>query len=442
MSVLPFLTSWDPTDLPGMSLDPLGFDRSYAWLADLIVPGLTNVARQPRYFSLLCAGALLGAGEEPAPTPTRKDIDARQDAILRLERLWALGHALIARQTSEFSAGVRGVTYANAHLAELERRKSHSTSTKFKLLLSQSRYGVLGIYANVGGGLRLLDRGSLTLTPDFGERLGTHFIEATGLPDSVRCAVIDDSERAEVPLAEIETWVQKAGVGVTPGSSEADLLESAFNEHERRSRFGVSLAKLKWKADETELAYLLRLEQRFPKDDLDLREVARAIQGFEACYRWSALVLERLMWRGRQETSVPVGKLLKDPVLIQVASELPKAVGQFFADVDGAESGALLVGAERATDLRRFLADVREAGGDIRRLIEVVLNRHTDVQRGKFERNRPKSPWIEIANERLQLTMARSNQVNGEPTSPSGIAPHEYRLTSARALLLAREGRA
>jgi len=440
MSVLPFLTSWDPTDLPGMSVDPLGFDRSYSWLADLIVPGLTNVARQPRYFSLLCAGAVLGAGEL-APTPTRKDITARQEVILRLERLWALGHALIERQTRDFSAGVRGVTYANAHLAELERRKARSTSTKFKLLLSQSRYGVLGIYANVGGGLRLLDRGSLTVTPDFGERLGTHFLEATGVPDSVRRAVADDSERAEVPLAELEAWVQKAGVGVTPGSAEAGLLEAAFNGHERRSRFGASLAKLKWKADETELAYLLRLEQRFPKDDRDLREVARAIQGFEACYRLAVLVLERLMWRGRQEASVPVEKLLKDKVLTQVADDLPKAVGQFFADVDGAQSGALLGGAERATDLRRFLADAREAGTDRRRLVNVVLNRHADVQRGKFERNRPKAPWIELANEHLQLTMARSNQVNGEPTAPSDIAPHEYRLTSARALLLAREGR-
>jgi hypothetical protein len=60
MTVLPFLTAWDPTDLPGSSVDPLGFDRSYNWLADQLLPSLTNVASQPRYFSLLCAGASLG----------------------------------------------------------------------------------------------------------------------------------------------------------------------------------------------------------------------------------------------------------------------------------------------------------------------------------------------------------------------------------------------
>ena len=48
MTLLPFLTAWDPTDLPGTSVDPLGFDRGYTWLADQLLPSLTNVANQPR----------------------------------------------------------------------------------------------------------------------------------------------------------------------------------------------------------------------------------------------------------------------------------------------------------------------------------------------------------------------------------------------------------
>lgn len=39
-----FLTAYDPSDLPGGSLDPLGFERGYLCLADKILPGLTNVA--------------------------------------------------------------------------------------------------------------------------------------------------------------------------------------------------------------------------------------------------------------------------------------------------------------------------------------------------------------------------------------------------------------
>lgn len=44
-----FLTAYDPSDLPGGSLDPLGFERGYLFLADKILPGLTNVANRPRY---------------------------------------------------------------------------------------------------------------------------------------------------------------------------------------------------------------------------------------------------------------------------------------------------------------------------------------------------------------------------------------------------------
>lgn len=63
-----FLTAYDPSDLPGGSLDPLGFERGYLFLADKILPGLTNVADRPRYFSVLCAGASLAevTGGEPA----------------------------------------------------------------------------------------------------------------------------------------------------------------------------------------------------------------------------------------------------------------------------------------------------------------------------------------------------------------------------------------
>jgi hypothetical protein len=55
-----FLTAYDPSDLPGGSLDPLGFERGYLFRADKILPALTNVADRPQYFSVLCAGALIG----------------------------------------------------------------------------------------------------------------------------------------------------------------------------------------------------------------------------------------------------------------------------------------------------------------------------------------------------------------------------------------------
>ena len=102
-----FLTSYDPSDLPGASIDPLGFERGYLFLADKILPGLTNVASRPRYFAVLCAGASLC--NHSADQSPRELLRARQEIILRFERLWALANVL-ARPDA--SGGVRGVTYA------------------------------------------------------------------------------------------------------------------------------------------------------------------------------------------------------------------------------------------------------------------------------------------------------------------------------------------
>ena len=52
-----FLTTYDPSDLPGRSIDPLGFERGYLFLADKTLPGMTHVASSPRYFEMLCAVA-------------------------------------------------------------------------------------------------------------------------------------------------------------------------------------------------------------------------------------------------------------------------------------------------------------------------------------------------------------------------------------------------
>jgi hypothetical protein len=81
----------DPFDLPGGSIDPLGFERGYLFLADKVLPGLTNAAGRPRYFSVVCAGNLLappGTGNE------RNNIRMRAERVLLFERFWAAANVL------------------------------------------------------------------------------------------------------------------------------------------------------------------------------------------------------------------------------------------------------------------------------------------------------------------------------------------------------------
>ena len=119
--IIPFLTAWDPSDLPGGSVDPLGFDRGYNALADKILPGLTNVAAFPRYFGLLCAGASLGPD---SVSPSRTEVEERRDCVLRLERLWALAVVLAAEDGGPDASGVRGVTHDRAHRNVLARSRA------------------------------------------------------------------------------------------------------------------------------------------------------------------------------------------------------------------------------------------------------------------------------------------------------------------------------
>ena len=93
-----FLTAYDPSDLPGGSVDPLGFERGYLCLADKILPGMTNVAGRPRYFALLCAGIYLNGDDEGLPP--QEFIKRRQDTLLRFERFWALANVLAAEHRS------------------------------------------------------------------------------------------------------------------------------------------------------------------------------------------------------------------------------------------------------------------------------------------------------------------------------------------------------
>ncbi len=170
MDIKAFLTAYDPSDLPGGSIDPLGFERGYLFLADKILPGMTNVAQCPRYFGVLCAGARLAAIDGEASP--RRLYEARRATILRLERLWVLANVLAAKQNPEIAlSGLRGVMYAQRHEAQLAEGEASHTGSDYRLLSRQTPYGAIGMYGSVAEGLHLLRRDVLELTPDLGERL-------------------------------------------------------------------------------------------------------------------------------------------------------------------------------------------------------------------------------------------------------------------------------
>ncbi len=425
---LPFLTAYDPSDLPGTSVDPLGFDRGYNFLADQILPGLTNVARQPRYFGLLCGGALLGPLSN---TPSRSEVAARQQAVLRLERLWALANVLSAPE-GESPLGVRGVRYAEAQRDALARGGARATGCEFQLLGRQVQYGVLGIYGNVADGMKLVDRSTLGLTGDHGERLGLAFLDETHIPKAVKDAARDGDR--EVGLAPLREWGTRAGLAAAPGPEEARVLGRALRQDPVRARMTAALEERPPKKGEQELARLARIERALRGRDAELAEAIAVILPFEACYRASLLLFERVRWMCSASGAVPRAELAADSILRGVSAELREAVSRLEQALASATAPGFRQGLPRMQDALAFLQGVKGCSSEGADVTAAVLARHADVQRGKFDRGQRKLPWIEVQGSHVCLTLARGSEVHGEPTTPDDIRPHEFRTAAADAL--------
>lgn len=430
-----FLTAYDPSDLPGTSIDPLGFERGYLFLADKILPGLTNVAAHPRYFALLCAGIHLS---DDGVDASRRELvrKHRQEFILRLERFWALANVL-ARPDA--SGGVRGVTYAQAWSDELRRSGATRTTAKYPLLSRQSQYGAIGIYANVASGMRFLNREDLSLTPALGEAAAEAFYDGTKFPNSLRRAVLDDGE---VSLTTLKSWGDEAHVDGETQIDEARCIYEALHGNPVRSRAaGLLLQHAPKDDDETELDRLNRIARALKGKDesQDLREAILCIQEFEACYRLAMLSFERLLWLSRRHAaaSVKLAELKNDPVLQDVRASLPGRVQKFAGILDNGKDAAFRFNLDRLADVRKFLEDAAAASMDINAFVTAVTARHADIQRGKFDRGRRKMPWIELDEGRIMLTMTRVGGINWEATLPEHIQAHPYRLNAADALNLA-----
>jgi len=431
-----FLTAFDPSDLPGTSVDPLGFDRGYRFLADKILPGLTNVADRPRYFGMLCAGVALASVN--ASDPPRKLYNDRREAVLRLERLWTLANVLAADE-SRPTSGVRGVRYVVEEVARLRRAGAKSATARFKLLSRQEPYGALGIYGTIAEGLRLLvDRQTFTLSPDAGDALAEAFLDETKMPPAVKRAVLEDTEVSTGVLAD---WGVRAHISATPGKEEARHLAEALHRNPLRSRTAQRLRYVPRRDGELELARIRRIHKSIADGgtDADLKDAFEAILGFEGCYRAAMLGFERILWLCRSATNAILSReqLRSDKIIHNVCQVLPVAAQRLRRAFEEQRTGHLQGEIERIEDVRRFIERAAAVCDNPLSLCNALLERHMDVQHGKFDRGRRKMPWIESGATGLALTATRTGGLSYSVESPDQITPHPYRLAAADALIAA-----
>jgi hypothetical protein len=320
------------------------------------------------------------------------------------------------------------------------RQSASRTAANYRLLSRQTQYGAIGMYASVADGMRFLNRQDFTLTPDLGEVAAEAFCEETELPGSVRRAIHDKD--AEVGLSTLTEWGNRAHVDAQVKTGEAKCLLEALNSNAVRSAMAALLDVHRWKGDEeTELARLARIASSLRKSGQHhaLREAITCILEFEGCYQVVLLAFERLVWlcRHHSAASITLTELNEDFVLQLVRERLPAQRDRFFASLDSGTELSFLRGLDNLADVRRFLEKVSAAVKEVEPFIDALLSRHTDVQRGKFDRGRRKMPWLERNNSCVSLTMTRSGGLNFEATMPEHIAAHPYRLNAADALIRA-----
>lgn len=438
--ITPFLTAYDPSDLPGGSVDPLGFERGYLFLAEKMLPGLTNVADRPRYFSILCAGASLI--EEGAAPTARRLYQERLECVQRLERFWALACVLATERRARDGdgpevllelGGLRGVTYAQAQAARVERESRPRVDARFTVLSRQTRYGAVGIYGSIANEIRLWDRRTLMPTADLGQRLAEAFLVDTRAPASLLRAAREDGD---VPIKQLAEWGERAHVAGRSSPGESKCFREALHRDPIRSRMVQLLAVHPETDDDAEeLGRLARVAAAIAGDttNTDLRETIVAILAYEAAYRVALLGFERLLRLARTlpAGAISDGDLAADEVLDRVRGELPSAVARLLRALDTGATPHFRQDLERLSDVRAFLEQAASACDSSAALAGAILARHTDVQRGKFDRGRRKMPWIEQHLGRMALTSTRVGGLDFEAKEASEIEPHPYRLLAA-----------
>lgn len=433
-----FLTAYDPSDLPGASIDPMGFERGYLYLAEKILPALTNVAAVPRYFSMLCAGTHLADVDRSASVKTQRE--ARRDTAMRLERLWALANYLAAQQSSSGLSGLRGVRYVAAEAQRLAKLNHTDAAPEYKLLSRQAPYGVLGIYGAVAEELRFFsDRDAMELSPDAGVRLAEAFCEETKMPPKVEKAVRGEGT---VSLNMLAKWGEAAFMAGPHGPKEAACLNEALVRDPVRARMCELLAKRPFGADETERDRLKAIVTEIASTgpDADLRDAIRTILAYETAFAWAVLGFERLLWLCREATT-PLTDTTRtnDPILRQVADALPGVVKKLEDAMANAATAHVGAHPEPLADVRAFLRRAVDASPNVTATSDVIFDRHADVQHGKFDRGRRKLPWLEKSPAGITLTMTRVGGSMSEVTSYTHIRPHFYRLAAADAFIAARK---
>jgi hypothetical protein len=452
-----FWTPYDPLDLASGSLDPLGFARGYLSLADRFLPSFTTVTTIPRYVSMLC-GALLSVQQHYRHESDIASSKARQERlklVKSFERAWAIACRLAAQDPDigqEAVRGLRGISYVNRRLETLSGREKYIQTGSFNLLSNQVRYGGIGIYSTFLEQCHLASMQSFTLRP-LGESLAKAFPEPPpGIHD----------EDARLSLDALKEWGITAHVS-TFTSEEGKVMTDALRggeetDHPDHVRWAAlrMLAKLSPQIGDGEGGLLRAMTKELQDGRFDnvgtpvvcldqIRAILQLIEPFEKFYQGVLFLFERIRGAASDEAEAHLSDLagresMGEAVLVirGSADDLRRSLQRAHEinGVTGGEVSAVLLGSGILALADAFLRE----SGEATELMRVVLQRHGQVQSGKFDKGLPKGAWVRLIDggDRVRLTAQRYQlSASQRPANWKDVSRHPYRTGSAFAFIQA-----
>lgn len=446
-----FWTAYDPLDLASGSIDVLGFQTGYVALANKLLPGFTTVTTSPRYVSMLCAAVRAAEAVFPGPEDSTVRIrKTRMAAVKSYERAWALACGLAATETATGNKavdGLRGVQYVRRRLTELSGREKWIRTSSFNLLANQVRYGGIGAYSTLLEDCHLASMRSITPRP-----LGTML--AKSFPQHEDDITPWDEDRP-LPLDALRAWGEKCHLGDFT-RDEGQCLANALRGGEE----GGWEDDVRW----TSLRLLANLGEDGDEEPVLLNRLLAAIRGgesdrlkipplcvhqieaslvlirpYERLFQAVQFLFDAVRAAATDETEVRLEGLTLAPPCVSACEGARKAATELLEAIEKAED----VHPQTVHELRGTFAEAgivsvaealsRPSKGD--EVLGLVLDRHRDVQQGKYDRGERKATWVrrDPANGSIRLTSQRHQLPRSDRYKRWDRIPwHPYRTHGAR----------
>lgn len=444
-----FWTAYDPLDLASGSIDVLGLQSGYVALANKLLPGFTTVTTSPRYVSMLCAA--VAAAETAFPGVGDSGVRLRQTrlaAVKSYERAWALACGLAATDAAigdKATDGLRGVQYVRRRLSELAGGQKSIRTSSFNLLANQVRYGGIGAYSTMLEDCHLASMRSVASRP-----LGAQLAESFPRPEDL---AVWDEDKA-LPIDALREWGLRCHLGEYRREEGRCLAAALRGGEEGGWEDDVRWTTLRMLASSTddggEAVLLDRMLEAIRRRDFErlksptecLRQIEATlvlIGPYERLSQAVQFLFDAVRAAATDEPEVRLDSLARTPRCASACAGARSAATSLTAAIE--EAGDLH--ALSANDIRGTFVEtgvvaltesIREASGDVD-LIDLVLDRHRDVQQGKFDRGERKAPWVrrDTACGPVRLTAQRHQLPRSDRYGTwEKVSWHPYRTFGAR----------